>query len=130
MTPSMPFIKRLSMVSFCASVGYNSQTIAESFWENLLAETAFLARVLVEKYSSEKEDSKLDNILPVVTKLSDIIALKSEEILAQNSSSNDSEFILGELLKIAVNVDYSDESGRRRMFQHVRTSIQCCVYLQ
>ena len=32
----------------------------------------------------------------------------------------DKEFIVAELLKLAVHLDYSDEIGRRKMFQLVR----------
>jgi len=33
------------------------------------------------------------------------------------------EFMLTELLKLAVNLDYADEIGRRKMFQLVRAMI-------
>lgn len=33
----------------------------------------------------------------------------------------DLEFILGEMLRMSVNLDYADEIGRRKMFQLVRT---------
>jgi condensin complex subunit 3 len=32
----------------------------------------------------------------------------------------DKEFIVGEMLKLAVNLDYADEIGRRKMFALVR----------
>ena len=32
----------------------------------------------------------------------------------------DKEFVIAELLKLAVHLDYSDEIGRRKMFQLVR----------
>lgn len=32
----------------------------------------------------------------------------------------DGEFIIGEMLKLAVDLDYADEIGRRKMFQLVR----------
>lgn len=32
----------------------------------------------------------------------------------------DREFVIGEMLKLAVNLDYTDEIGRRKMFSLVR----------
>ena len=32
----------------------------------------------------------------------------------------DGEFVIGEMLKLAVDLDYADEIGRRKMFQLVR----------
>lgn len=32
----------------------------------------------------------------------------------------DKEFIISELLKLAVNLDYADETGRRKMFALIR----------
>jgi condensin complex subunit 3 len=42
----------------------------------------------------------------------------------------DGEFVIGEMLKLAVDLDYADEIGRRKMFQLVRKCffffISCC----
>lgn len=37
----------------------------------------------------------------------------------------DKEFIISELLKLAVNLDYADETGRRKMFALIREYIFC-----
>ena len=34
----------------------------------------------------------------------------------------DKEFVISELLKLAVNLDYADETGRRKMFALIRKS--------
>ena len=38
----------------------------------------------------------------------------------QEEEMEDAQFVLGELMKIAVNMDYADEIGRRKMFALVR----------
>lgn len=40
---------------------------------------------------------------------------------------SDKGFVIAELLKLAVNLDYSDEIGRRKMFALVRKS--ACLFL-
>ena len=113
--------------------------LIEDYWRELTLERTFLARVFVEHCIATKDDAKLDTCLPVVTHLAfqiqnaynayldDIDALAarelelSEEQLAQEEDARlDQEFIIGELLRLAVNLDYADEIGRRKMFQLVR----------
>jgi len=85
-----------------------------------------------------KDDARLESALPVVTALAfkiqsaynelleDIQA--SEDLLPQGGEVDESkedermdkEFIIGEMLRLAVNLDYADEIGRRKMFQLVR----------
>lgn len=43
-----------------------------------------------------------------------------EERIKKEEKRMDREFVLGEMLKLAVNLDYADEIGRRKMFQLVR----------
>lgn len=42
------------------------------------------------------------------------------ERLRREDARNDKESVITELLKLAVHLDYSDEIGRRKMFQLVR----------
>jgi condensin complex subunit 3 len=115
----------------------------DEYWGNLTPEKAFLARVFVDRCVAEKDNERLDRSLPVVTMFAFRIQAeynKLLEVLRQieahsNRDSNsddeedekkdvqleeqaiDGELILGELLGFAVNLDYGDETGRRRMFQ-------------
>ena len=49
-----------------------------------------------------------------------------EERARREEELMDGEFVIGELLRLAVNLDYADEIGRRKMFQLVRKS-SCLV---
>lgn len=114
----------------------------DDYWRELTPERAFLARVFVEHCIATKDDAKLDASLPVVTHLAFQIQNAynaylddteksasrehevSEEQLAQEEDARlDQEFIIGELLRLAVSLDYADEIGRRKMFQLVRDMI-------
>ncbi|KAL4072446.1 nuclear condensing complex subunit [Scleroderma yunnanense] len=114
----------------------------EDYWREPTPERTFLARVFVEHCIAIKDDTKLDTCLPVVTHLAfqiqnaynaylddiDAAAARevelSEEQLAQEEDARlDQEFIIGELLRLAVSLDYADEIGRRKMFQLVRDMI-------
>lgn len=45
-----------------------------------------------------------------------------EEDEESEMERGDKEFIISELLRLAVNLDYADETGRRKMFALVRKS--------
>ncbi|CAE6447053.1 unnamed protein product [Rhizoctonia solani] len=117
----------------------------DDYWSNLTPEKAFLARVFIDRCVTDKDNERLDRSLPVVTMFAFRIQEeynKLLELLRQleardnaNSGSDDedekkdvqleeqaidAELILGELLASAVNLDYGDETGRRRMFQLIR----------
>ncbi len=121
-----------------------------SFWSELSPERAFLARGFVDHCKSikvrlfvgaslgfvieiSKDDTSLENALPVVTALAFQIqheynaltilmgpdaGIDDEEEL--ELARGDGEFVVAELLKLAVNLDYADETGRRKMFALVR----------
>ena len=107
----------------------------------LTPEKAFLARVFVDHCISTKDSVRLESVLPVVTELAFRIQHGYNDLLEQIQSDEeerflrggegddgdddarmDREFIICELLKLAVNLDYADEIGRRKMFQLVRKS--------
>lgn len=46
--------------------------------------------------------------------------VSEEEQEANEDARADREFVISELLKLAVNLDYADEIGRRKMFGLVR----------
>lgn len=89
-------------------------------------EKAFLARIFVEHCISEKDEARLEDTLPVVTALAFRIQDEYNKLVgAVNGEGEDPTeraFIVGELLRLAVSLDYSDEIGRRKMFQLARQS--------
>ena len=124
---------------------FDNLEFGETFWDNLTPEKTFLTRVFVDQCVAAKNEGRLETTLPVVTamafriqerynKLMDLITIA----LAQDSTDQkewekdgvhqeeerlSQEFMLTELLKLAVNLDYADEIGRRKMFQLVRAMI-------
>ena len=110
-------------------------------------EKAFLARVCVEHCIATNDQAKLEVSLPVVTLLAfriqsvynkyqeDLDAVSQERAFrALDANERDvderlddlllnAEFVIAEMLKLAVNLDYADEIGRRKMFQLVRDMI-------
>lgn len=87
-------------------------------------------RVFVDHCVSIKENARLEKVLPVVTahafriqdaynSLLDSLAT-TEEAGGDEEVTDDREFVLAELLHVALNLDYADEIGRRRLEQFVR----------
>jgi condensin complex subunit 3 len=87
-------------------------------------------RVFVDHCVSIKENTRLEKVLPVVTahafriqdaynSLLDSLAT-TEEPGGDEEVADDREFVLAELLRLALNLDYADEIGRRRLEQFVR----------
>jgi len=117
-----------------------SQFISERYWNGLTPESALLARVFVKHCLKTGADVLLERAaLPVVTAFAFhvqetyniLLGLMQEEEEAQLMGEEDedekerdrreenlatTEAVLGELLKIAVKLDYTDEIGRRKMF--------------
>lgn len=113
-------------------------TISDMFWENLKPETALLACTFVEYCVDKKDESRLEANLPVMTAL--VFRLQALyntylELLQEEDSGNkrdkdandareeqaaNAEFVIGELLRLAIHLDYTDEIGRRKMFGVVR----------
>jgi condensin complex subunit 3 len=87
-------------------------------------------RVFVDHCVSTKENARLEKVLPVVTahafRIQDaynclLDSLTAAEAGGDEEIADDREFILAELLRLALNLDYADEIGRRRLEQFVRT---------
>ncbi|KAG1834854.1 nuclear condensing complex subunit [Suillus variegatus] len=113
----------------------------DAYWANLTPERAFFARVFVDHCIAIKNAEKLDASLPVVTALAyriqaaynayqeDLEVAEQERVIRgepteeEEEARIDKEFVIGEMLKVAVNLDYADEIGRRKMFQLVRDMI-------
>ncbi|CAE6535416.1 unnamed protein product [Rhizoctonia solani] len=118
----------------------------DDYWASLTPEKAFLARVFIDRCVAEKDNERLDRSLPVVTmfafriqeEYNKLLELLRQLEVGNNKDSGsddeedekknvqleeqaiDAELILGELIGFAVNLDYGDETGRRRMFQLTR----------
>jgi condensin complex subunit 3 len=136
-------------VCFIVTVLNDPDSVIDQYWSNLTPETAFLARVFVDHCKATKEDTRLDHTLPVVTALAfriqeaynDLLEdmqneeeeqvirdLSEEEKVRLEDIRMDKEFIIGEMLKLAVNLDYTDEIGRRKMFSLVREFLAILFY--
>jgi condensin complex subunit 3 len=96
----------------------------------LTPEKAFLICVFVDHCVSTKENVHLKKVLPVVTahafRIQDAYnslldsPTAAEEAGGDDEVVDDHKFILMELLRPALNLDYADEIGRRRLEQFVR----------
>ncbi|WWC72552.1 uncharacterized protein I206_106514 [Kwoniella pini CBS 10737] len=100
---------------------------SEEYWKSLTPEKAFLSRVFVDHCINNKDDSRVEEVLPVVTALAFTIQDEYNKLVGSTNDGDqdvtDRTFIVGELLKLAVNLDYADEIGRRKMFQLAREMI-------
>ncbi|KAL4805052.1 nuclear condensing complex subunit [Aspergillus unguis] len=109
----------------------------EAFWESMTAESAFLLRSFNDFCRVENEgkyDSLADEKIPVVTALAMYLHKYMTELLQRKKLSKDAtdvnddetveiEFIVEQLLHIAMTLDYSDEVGRRKMFSLLREAL-------
>lgn len=109
----------------------------EPFWESLTAESAFMLRSFNDFCRVENEgkyDSLADEKLPEVTALAHYLKKYISDLLQrkmlgkENGDANDEdsleqEFIVEQLLHVAMTLDYSDEVGRRGMFSLLRESL-------
>lgn len=104
--------------------------MTEDFWTNLTPERAFLARVFVEYCVKNKDETRMEDTMPVVAELAFRIqeeynkleeTFSSEEVDEEENAER--SFIVGELMRLAVNMDYTDQYGRSAMFQHASESL-------
>lgn len=114
-------------------------SLDDTFWETLSAESAFLARSFNEFCRADgnrKYESLVEEKLPEVTKLAFYLerylnvlidTLKRVAESGMNEDDEDAtveqEFIVEQILHIALSLDYSDEVGRRKMFTLLRQSL-------
>lgn len=123
----------------------DSITLDDAFWNDLTPNSALLARALVDhlKAKGSMGEARLEEIMPVVmalafriqgvwTALADTIAMADEGDDDGDDGAIDDELrdlamaqasILESLLHIALNSDYGDEIGRRKMFTMIREMI-------
>ena len=117
----------------------------DTFWETLSAESVFMARSFNDFCRSDdsgKYEYLIEEKLPEVTKLAFYLeryikvlvdAIKrldekeaEEDVDEEDDEEEDTveqEFIVEQLLHIALTLDYSDEVGRRKMFALLRQSL-------
>ncbi|TFL04771.1 nuclear condensing complex subunit [Pterulicium gracile] len=116
----------------------------DDYWEQLTAESAILARAFIQHCTDNKLTAALETAkLPVVTAVAFytqrshnklLECAQAVDILPAHEDGDDDddpketellqqETVLGELLRIAVTLDYGDELGRRKMFMVVREMI-------
>lgn len=109
----------------------------EDFWQNLTAESAFLARSFNDFCRVENEGKYgdlADEKMPEVTALAYFLQKYSGALLtrlkqaAASGENNEEEtmeleFVVEQLLHIALTLDYSDEVGRRKMFALLRENL-------
>ncbi|KAJ1337279.1 condensin complex subunit 3 [Microdochium nivale] len=113
----------------------------DHFWETLGAESVFMARSFNEFCRTEgnrKYESLLEEKLPEVTKLAFFLErylnalidairkVNNQDNMDEDEEEEDTveqEFIVEQLLHIALTLDYSDEVGRRKMFALLRQSL-------
>jgi condensin complex subunit 3 len=116
-------------------------TFDDNFWDTLSAESVFVARSFNEFCRNEgngKYEELIEEKLPEVTKLGFYLeryvkvlvdALKRIEQREEPEDEEDEEdtveqeFIVEQLLHIALTLDYSDEVGRRKMFSLLRQTL-------
>ncbi|KLT44848.1 hypothetical protein CC85DRAFT_295396 [Cutaneotrichosporon oleaginosum] len=98
----------------------------DEWWIKLSPEKAFLARVFAEHCLSLKDESRLEDAMPVVTALAFRIQDQYNELVSvagNNEDPQEKAFIVGELLRLVLTFDYADETGRRKMFAMSREMI-------
>ncbi|GAA5884953.1 hypothetical protein JCM6882_007168 [Rhodosporidiobolus microsporus] len=102
----------------------------DDFYRALTPSLAFLSRVYLN-YLRTSTSPLLADIEPVVTALAYFIqSAWTELVVVLEAQEKDEErekrgeFVVGELVGVAVNLDYGDEIGRRKMFELMREMLQ------
>ena len=113
---------------------FDALEFGDAYWTSLTPERAFLARVFVSHCINTKDNTRLEDALPVVTALAfriqgaynalleDMHYSGGDEDEEKEDERLDRVSVIGEMLRLAVDLDYADEIGRRKMFQLVRKS--------
>ena len=106
---------------------------SEEYWKNLTPESVFVARTFNDFCRQDGISDSLVDKLPEVTRLAFLLqsninnlAEVIQNIAVEEDAEEDSvhqEFIVEQLLQIALTLDYSDEVGRRTMFGLMREAL-------
>jgi len=105
------------------SEALDSFTFNDSFWDSLSAESAFLARSFFQFCYQTENVRQLEEKLPEVTRLAFYIQ-KYTNACFENTDEDEKqelEFVIEQLLQIALIMDFGDEVGRRKMFSLLRS---------
>ena len=97
---------------------------SDSYWDNLSAESAFLARSFFEFCHTTENTRHLEDKMPEVTRLAFYIQKYTNayfESEGEDEAKQETEFIIEQLLHIAIVMDFGDEIGRRKMFSLLRS---------
>lgn len=106
---------------------------SEPYWHTLTPEKALLARVFVDHCREISDEARVESTLPVVTALAFYLQREYNTLLQFFEDAEDQEeqeeggrdweqdilekeFVIKEMLRLAVGLDYSDEIGRRKMW--------------
>ncbi|PWN30817.1 ARM repeat-containing protein [Jaminaea rosea] len=107
----------------------------DTFWNQLTPNTALLARSVVEYLKSKGRagEARLEEVMPLVMALAfrvqgiwssliELLTTRADEEEAEDMASSQAS-VLESLMHIALNSDYGDEIGRRKMFGLIREMI-------
>ncbi|CCX12870.1 Similar to Condensin complex subunit 3; acc. no. Q10429 [Pyronema omphalodes CBS 100304] len=106
-----------------------SMQLGEEFWENLTPEGAFLARSMNDycRTAADAKNLDIDERMPEVTRLAVYLQKYINKLIAATKIGAEEvdnlEFIVQQLLIIAMTMDYGDEIGRRKMFALLRECV-------
>ncbi|SGY69030.1 BQ5605_C004g02943 [Microbotryum silenes-dioicae] len=96
------------------------------FWQILTPHTAFTTRVYLN-HLRQLEDPRLADLEPVVTALAFFVQNEwTKLVVSLDAAERDEgaelelEFVVGELVEMAIDLDYGDEIGRRKIFELMR----------
>ncbi|KKA27124.1 hypothetical protein TD95_000365 [Thielaviopsis punctulata] len=108
----------------------------DRFWETLSAESVFMARTFNDFcHANPKFEYLVEEKMPEVTRLAFFLEryinalLEAIKRVAENENEDEEEdtieqeFIVQQLLRISLTLDYSDEVGRRKMFALLRQTL-------
>jgi condensin complex subunit 3 len=112
-------------------------TFDDDFWNDLTAEGAFIARSFNDYCIAAKDEILLEQKMPEVTKIAFFISKYLNHLIqarkqiaelddlsqGQEEAYAELEFTAEQLLHIALTLDYSDEVGRRQVFNLMREAL-------
>jgi len=95
----------------------------DSFWDGLSAESVFLARSFFQFCYQTENTRQLEEKLPEVTRLAFYIQKYINAYFenVDEDAKQELEFVVEQLLQIALILDFGDEIGRRKMFGLLRS---------
>lgn len=108
-------------------------TFDEAYWKDMTPEGVFIARTFNDFCHSSGSSAALQEKMPEVTRFAFLLQENINRLVEavrqaalQQETEEDSaqqEFIVEQLLNIALTLDYSDEIGRRTMFSLLREAL-------